>query len=216
MTIQNYDQLYFYIHQYQDLLYRYYSKHVVSFLTTYYNLSIPETVWEDELVFGGPYEFTGDLSGIQRNKVLLLPVYYIDEVATTFDGQETGYNKENITSFVIPSSYGIVPYPNDILKVEQEYLRPTNDTYPMYQVSGVEISVNADLRFWKLKVETMQSVDLPEVEEQVENIYSFVNYDKKIHTLGDSQFIAKLLSKGSTLRETLTTLHDNRTGFYYI
>jgi len=216
MAFQNYEKLYFYIHEYQSLIYDYYSKHAVAFLTTYYNLDIPDTIWEDDLLYGGPYEFTGDLSGIKRNKILLLPVYFIEDVSTVFDGQETGYNKENLTSLIIPSSYGIVPYPNDIIKMEQEYLRPSNDTYPVFQVSGAEISVNTDRRFWKLKVETMQSVALPEVEAQVENIYSFVDYDKNIHTLADSQFIAKLLSKDATLRGVLTNLHDKRTGFYYI
>jgi len=216
MTFQRYEQLYFYIHEYQSLIYDYYSKHVLAFLTTYYNLDVPDTVWEDDLLYGGPYEFTGDLSGVKRNKILLLPVFFTEDVSTAFDGQETGYNKENITSLIIPSTYGIIPYPNDIIKMEQEYLRPTNDTYPVFQVTGVELSVNTDRRFWKLKVETMQSVGLPEVEEQVENIYSFVDYDKKIHTLADSQFIAKLLSKDSNLRSILTDLHDKRTGYYYI
>ncbi|GAG11763.1 unnamed protein product, partial [marine sediment metagenome] len=35
-------------------------------------------------------------------------------------------------------------------------------------------------------------------------------------TLGDSQFIAKLLSKDANLRSVLVSLHDKRTGFYYI
>jgi len=216
MTIQNYTRIYDYIHEYQDLIYNFYSKHAVAFLTTYYNLDVPDTVWDDELLFGGPYEFTGDLSGVKRNKILLLPVYFIEDVTTAFDGQETGYNKENITSLVIPSSYGFIPYANDIIKLEQEYLRPVNDTYPVFQVSGVEISVNTDRRFWKLKIETMQSVGLEEVEAQVDNVYSFVDYDKNIHSLEDSEFIAKLLNKDENLRETLISLHDHRTGFYYI
>ena len=214
--IQNYSALYFYIHQYQNLLYDFYSKHVVSFLTTYYNFNVPTTVWDDELLFGGPYEFTGDLTGVKRNKILLMPVFYIEDINTAFDGQETGYNKENRSTFVIPSSYGIIPYPNDIIKLEQEYLRPVNDTYPIFQVTGIEISVNTDLRFWKLQVETMQSDSLSKVDVQVENTYSFVDYDKKIHTLDDSQFIARLLTKDSNLRETLSDLYDKRTGFYYI
>jgi hypothetical protein len=216
MAIQNYTRIYDYIHEYQDLIYNFYSKHAVAFLTTYYNLDVPDTVWDDELLFGGPYEFTGDLSGVKRNKILLLPVYFIEEVTTAFDGQESGYNKENITSLVIPSSYGFIPYANDIIKLEQEYLRPVNDTYPVFQVSGVEISANTDRRFWKLKIETMQSVGLEEVEEQVDNVYSFVDYDKNIHTLEDSEFIAKLLNKDENLRGTLTSLYDQRTGFYYI
>jgi len=215
MSTQKYERLYFYVHEYQKLVYDFYAEDVVRFLVTYYNMNIPKTIWEDENIFGGPYEWTGDLSGIKRNKILVLPVYYVDQVVTAFDAEETGYNKDNETTFVIPSTHGFIPYPQDIIKVEQHYLRPTNDVYPLYVVSGVEISANTDRRYWKLKVETFQSETLASVDSQVENIYSYVEYDKKIHTLYDAEFMARLLVKDSNLRPTLKNLHDERVGFYY-
>jgi hypothetical protein len=215
MSTQKYERLYFYVHEYQKLVYDFYAEDVVRFLVTYYNMNIPKTIWEDENIFGGPYEWTGDLSGIKRNKILVLPVYYVDQVVTAFDAEETGYNKDNETTFVIPSTHGFIPYPQDIIKVEQHYLRPTNDVYPLYVVSGVEISANTDRRYWKLKVETFQSETLASVDAQVENIYSYVEYDKKIHTLYDAEFMARLLVKDSNLRPTLKNLHDERVGFYY-
>ena len=55
------------------------------------------------------------------------------------------------------------------------------------------------------------------VDEQVSNIYSFVEYDKQIHTLEDAQFISRLLYKDSLLKPILKdTLFDDRVGFYYI
>ena len=214
MSTQKYERLYFYIHEYQNLVYDFYAEDVVRFLVTYYNMNIPSTIWEDEDLFGGPYEWTGDLSGIKRNKILVLPVYYMDQVTTAFDGEETGYNKDNETTFVIPSTHGFVPYPQDIIKVEQRFMRPSNDVYPLY-VSGVEISANTDRRYWKLKVETFQSETLASVDAQVENVYSYVEYDKKIHTLSDAEFMARLLVKDAELRPTLKNLHDERVGFYY-
>jgi hypothetical protein len=215
MSTQKYERLYFYIHEYQNLVYDFYAEDVVRFLVTYYNMNIPSTIWEDEDLFGGPYEWTGDLSGIKRNKILILPIYYMDQVTTAFDAEETGYNKDNETTFVIPSTHGFIPYPQDIIKVEQQYMRPTNDVYPLYVVSGVEISANTDRRYWKLKVETFQSETLASVDAQVENVYSYVEYDKKIHTLSDAEFMARLLVKDAELRPTLKSLHDERVGFYY-
>ena len=217
MSIQNYERIYAYISEYLDLVYDYYAKHVVAFQTTYYNLNVEETIWEDELIFGGAYEETGELSGIRRNKILLLPVYYMEDITTQFDGQDTGYNKENTTTFVIPSAYNFVPYPHDIIKMEQSVLRPSNDKYPLYKVTGVEISVNTDKRFWRLRVETLESSTTDDVDEQVVGTYAFVEYDKKIHTLADAQFIAKLLVKDSHLVDTKKSeFYDERSGFYFV
>jgi len=214
--MQNYERLYEYVHEYQKLLYDYYSKSVVRYLVTYYNLDIGQTIWEDEDVFGGAYEQTGDLTGIKRNKILLLPVYYPEEITTSFDGEEIGYNKNTETTIVIPSTYNFKPYPHDIIKLEQEYLQPKNNVYPLYQVTGVEIHPNTDRRYWRLKCQVFQSETLEAVDAQVENTYSFVEYDKQIHTLADAQFISRLLYKDSLLKPILKdTLFDNRVGFYF-
>jgi len=132
--MQKYLRIYDYIHEYQRLIYDYYSHSVVAFLTTYYHIDTDETIWEDENVFAGAYDRVGELSGIKWNKILLLPVYYIDEINSPLDGQEIGYVKENNSTFVIPSIYGITPLPNDKIKLEQDYLRPTNNTYPLFNV----------------------------------------------------------------------------------
>lgn len=214
--IQNYQRLYEYVHEYQNLLYDYYSKHVVRYLVTYYNLNVEETVWEDEDVFAGSYEQVGDLTGIKRNKILLLPVYYPEEITTAFDAEEIGYNKNTETTIVIPSTYDFKPYPHDIIKLEQDYLKPTNNTHPLYEVTGVEIHPNTDRRYWRLKCQVFQSETLSSVDEQVVETYSFVEYDKQIHTLSDAQFISRLLYKDSLLAKTLKdTLFDNRVGFYF-
>lgn len=214
--MQNYQRLYQYVHEYQHLLYDYYSKSVVRYLVTYYNLNVGDTIWEDEDVFGGAYEQTGDLTGIKRDKILLLPVYFPDEITTTFDGEEIGYNKNTETTIVIPSSYGFKPYPHDMIKLEQEYLQPSNNTYPLYQVTGVEIHPNTDRRYWKLKCVVFESETLESVDAQVVDTYSFVEYDKQIHTLSDAQFISRLLYKDSLLKPILKdVLFDDRVGFYF-
>jgi len=212
--MQRYTRLYDYIHEYQHLVYDYYSKHGIAFLTTYYNINTKVTVWENEDLMGGAYEEVGDLTGIKFNKILLLPVYFIEEITTPFDAQDIGYIKENETNIVIPYSYGITPYPRDLVKLEQEYLRPTNDTYPTFVITGAEISTNTDKRFWKLKLEIFQSKTTTQIEQQVEETQVFFDYDKKIHTLADSESLTKLLTKNETLRGTLKNLYDENSGFY--
>ncbi len=214
--MEKYERLYFYIHEYQQLVYDYYSKHGVAFLTSYYNINTEKTVWDNENLMGGSYEEIGELSGMKFNKILLLPVYFIDEISTVFSGEDIGYIKEGETNIVIPSSYGITPYPRDLVKLEQGYLRPTNDVYPTFVVTGAEISANTDRRFWKLKLEIFQSERTTEIDTQVENTLVFYDYDKKIHTLEDSEFLTKLLAKNATLRETLKDLFDENSGFYLV
>ncbi len=216
MPIQNYERLYDYVHEYQELLFDYYAEHAIRFLVTYYNLNYEETVWDDEFLIGGAYKQTGDLSGIKRNKILLLPVYFPEEITSIFEGDETGYIKNGETSIVIPSKHGFTPQPYDMIKFEQSYLRQTDDTYPIFNVTGVEIHPNTNKRYWKLKCKVYQSKTTIDIDKQVVNTYSFVEFNKQLHTLEDAQFISKLLYKHSLLSPVLKhQLFDKRAGFYF-
>jgi len=214
--MQKYERLYFYIQEYQKLVYDYYSKDGIAFLVTYYNINSSETVWEDQNLMDGAYETVGEYSGIKWDKISLLPVYFIEEISTAFSGDETGYIKENETNIVIPSSYGITPLPRDIIKLEQSYMRPINDTYPLYIVTNAEISADTDKRFWKLNLKIFQSKTTEELDAQVENNLVFYDYDKKIHYVEDAQFLTKMLYKNNLLQKELKNLYDENSGFYLI
>lgn len=214
-NIQKYARVYDYIHDYNELVQDYYSKHAISFLITYYNHDMPSTVWDDNKLFGGSYEKTGELSGRRWNKILYLPVYFMDEVTTAFDGQDIGYVKEGQTSFAFPSTYGITPYPGDMLKFDQTFLRATNDKYPVFQVSGAEIYPNTDKRFWKLTAKVYQSKTIDALDDDsLSEVHMFVDYDKKIHTLNDGLYLTRLLTKNENLRDKLKGLFDDNSGFY--
>jgi hypothetical protein len=215
MYLQKYSRLYDYIQEYQKLVYEVYASHAIAFLVTYYNLNIHTTIWDDEKVFGGYYEKTGEWTGVRWRKILTLPVYYIEDVQTLFDGQEIGYVKEGITNFAIPSTYGFVPYPHDMIFFSQDFLRPNNNKYPIYEVKGVEASVNTDRRFWKLKTEVYQSKTLDAIDDQTSGIYAFSEYDKKIHTLEDQTFLTRLLYKHEEIRGAQKLRFDDNSGFYF-
>ena len=216
--MQNYERQYDYIYEYWSLIYDVYGKHAIGYLTTYYNLDIAATVWDNENLMGGYYEKIGTLSGVKWNKYLLVPVYFITETDTIFDAQDIGYVNEGSFECVIPSVYGITPYPNDIIKLDQTYIvnNPNQDTYAIYTVTGVQKQSSADKTYWKLKLTVEQSKTTTDVDLQVSNNYIFYEYDKKIHSIADSQTLTRMLSKSSTLRLNLKNLYDSNSGLYFI
>jgi len=214
--MQNYNRIYQYIEEYQRLVYDYYSKHGIAFLVTYYNINKDDTVWDTTDLMGGYYEKVGELTGVKFNKYLLLPVYFSEEVSTAFDGQDIGLNKENTFSITIPSSYGLTPYSGDMIKISQDYMRPTNNVYPMFQVTGIEVSANTDRRYWKLRVETDQSLTQTQVDLQVQNTYVFFDYDKKIHSLSNSESMTRMMIKSELIKDQLKNLWDSNSGYYFI
>jgi len=217
MSNEKFSNIYAYINEYQKMVYDIYADTVVSFLTTYYHIDVPETIWDDEDVFAGSYDRVGEYSGIKWNKILLLPVYYSEEVTTAFDGQDIGYVKENETSLVIPSYHGLIPLANDKIKFEQNFLMPTNDIFPVFNVTGVEKSVNTEYTYWKVRVKVEQSITETQLDAQVQDTYVFFDYDKKIHTVSNSSFLTRLLIKNEVLRERLKNVfYDKNSGFYFV
>ncbi len=213
--MQNWERLYSYISDYQNLVYEYYAAHGVAFLTNYFNLDKDATVWDNEKMMGGAYEHIGDLTGVRFNKYLLLPVYFIDEINVAFDGQDTGHHKPQETTCVIPGIYGITPYAGDLVKLDQSFMRPENNTYPIFEVTGIEIHPNTDKRFWKLKLKVFPDTQI-EVDNQVTNRFVFFDYDKKIHPLDEATTLAKILQKHEVLRSRLKNVWDPNTGFFKV
>lgn len=216
--MQFYTRLYDYIHEYQKLIYDYYSKTATAFLVTYYHINLTETgtSWDSTKLIGGYYEKIGKLSGVRWDKILLLPVFFIDELTLTADASELGITRERETNIVIPSSYELNPYPNDIVKLEQTYLQPTNDTYSLYAVTNIEKSPHLTKGFYKLKLVTEESRTTTELELQVSNVYSFFEYTKQIYSVPDTLFLTRMTLKNELLKKRLKDLFDENSGFYFI
>jgi len=213
---QLYSRLYWYIHDYQNLIYDYYSKHAIAFLTTYYNIDTEKTIWDNVNLIDGAYERVGELTGIKFNKYLILPVFFITEINTAYDGNEIGLIKEGNCELVIPSTYGIEPYEGDVVKMEQDYLRTANDIYPTFIVTGKETSTNMGKTFYKLKVEKFQSKTTEQVDKQVTNLFVFFDYTKKIYPLNEATFLSRMLVKNHELNSNITEVFDPNSGLYFI
>jgi hypothetical protein len=216
--VQLYTRLYDYIYDYQKLIYDYYSKTATAFLVTYYHLDLDQTIWDSTKLTGGYYEKIGELSGVKWNKILLLPVFFIENLSGSLTGEDIGMITEKETSIVIPSTYNFMPYPNDIIKLDQNYLQPNRETdvYSLYVVSGIEKSTPLPKTFFKLKVVTEQSRTTTEIDQQVSNTYSFFEYTKFVYSVPDTLFLARMMLKNETLRVRLKNMFDENSGFYFI
>lgn len=216
--MQNYSRIFDYQTDYWKLLYDTYQKHAVSYLLTYYNINKTTTVWDNDKLNGGSYEPIGSLSGIKWNKYLLLPVFFITETSTVFDAQDIGYVNEGTIEFVIPSEYNIIPYPGDIIKLEQGYLvkNTEDDVFALYEIQGIKKQSPYDRTFWQLNGIVHQSRTTTELDLQVSNTYVFYDYDKKIHTVDDSISLTRMMNKNEELRSRLKTMYDMNSGYYFL
>lgn len=213
--MQNYNRINDYFEDFWTLVYDYYSKHGQAYLVTYYNIDTENTVWDNENLMGGYYEKIGTYSGIKWKKILTLPVYFIEETSTIFDAQDIGLINEGRTGFVIPSSYGITPYPNDIIKLYQNYIHD-DDRYSLFTVSGIQKQTPGNRTYWKLSCVIEQSRTTTEIDQQITDTLIFYDYDKKIHQLSHSVSMTKLLNKNETIRGNLKNLFDQNSGLYFI
>jgi hypothetical protein len=216
--MQLYTRLYDYIYDYQKLIYDYYSKTATAFLVTYYHLDLDQTIWDSTKLTGGYYEKIGELSGVKWSKILLLPVFFVENLSGDLTGEDIGMISEKETAVVVPSTYNFRPYPNDIIKLDQNYLQPSSekDVYSLYVVSGIERSTPLPRTFYKLKVANEQSRTTTEIDQQVSNTYSFFEYTKFIYTVPDTIFLARMMLKDETLRVRLKNMFDENSGFYFI
>lgn len=213
MSIQNYFRYYNYAKEYEKMQYDFYSKHALAHLVTYWNINKEKTVWDKDVMAGGSYERIGDLSGMKYNRFLLLPIYFPDEINTSFNGSEHGLVKDQETTIVIPSSYGITPYAGDIVQLNQTYLQD-DDTYPFFIVNNIEISPNTNKRFWKLKIKIWQMDKIEYILNQTEETLVFFEYDKNIYPIEEATRLAQLMSQNEDLKNKISEYYNENSGFY--
>jgi len=208
-----------YATEYWNKLYNYYAAHGISYKVTYYNLDVNATVWDKTDLFGGYYEKIGELSGVKWKKILLLPVFQIGETSTIFEADETGYINKGESELVIPSLYGITPYPNDIIQLNRQFLSTTYnpEDFSIFTVTGVQKQSPQQKTWWKLTLKIEQSRREGELETngQVTGNYTFFDYTKKIYTIQDAMTMTRMMAKNSMLKEEIKGMVDQNSGFLY-
>jgi hypothetical protein len=167
---------------------------------------------------GGPYEWVGSLSGVRWRKITLLPVYFITETSTEFEGTEAGVTNAGDFNFVIPSAYGFIPNFGDIIKLDEKELvdNDRDDLFPIYIVSGIKKQSSSDKTYYMLHCDVYQSRTTTDVDRQVSTVETFYDYDKKIHTLDDAITLTRMLERSSMIRNVLKNMYDQNSGYYLV
>ena len=174
---------YKYIDEYQELVYKYYSKEYTPYQVIYYNIDVEQSVVDKDILEGGSYSLIGNLSGWKWKKIYFLPVFFIDPITNiTYDGQERGLIQEAETSFVFPSSYGIIPNEQDLTYFPTILNPQADQNKPMFIVKSIEKDIIANIHFYKCTCNILK-YNRNDIDRHVSREYIFVDYLKKIFDL---------------------------------
>lgn len=229
MSVQKWYSIRQYTRDYLELVYRFYAESGISYICAYYNLNLPQSVTDLEILDGGSYETTGDLSGLLWNKILLFPVYNVETVQNTFVADERGMGKfDQVSSFNFPTEFGLKPRIHDFVQFEeiilddehnQVYkLQSITDHYrqtkkPMYQIVHFEKATNTDVTFWKVNLKISHQT-AKDVDSQLSGHFTFYDLEKHIFKTEETSFLFKMLEKNQKLDGN--DFYRERCGFYFV
>lgn len=194
--------------QYQKFVYKVYSVHGQSYPCTYFNLDLPNSIYDGTVLDAGTYTKTGKLSGLKWRKILYLPAYFIEQIQPSFEADEEGYTKKNqVSAFSIPTEYNFQPSPTDFVKFEQDFLQSENNTHPLYQVTNIEKATNTEKTFWKLslRVDFHREFD---IDNHLSQVCIFFDYNKKTYEAEPGSFLFRLLDKNRNLNSIKNYFKD--------
>lgn len=201
MYSQKWYQINEYPLDYFELLYQYYSSAGIRTPVTYYNLDLPNSVYDTELLGNGAYEQMGNLSGYLWKKIMMLPVYNMEQVNFSLNADESGVGfQDRTTSCFIPTSYEFHPRIHDMIIYDQITWRtdPFSADIPMYEVMNLDKASTAEITFWKLSLKSTSKRKW-QVEKQLSGNFTFIDYEKQIYRTSDAIDIQRLQLKNSDL-----------------
>jgi len=213
-----YNQKWFSINEYSldyfELLFQYYSTCGRSIPITYYNLDLPNSVYDSKLLEAGAYEQMGNLSGLLWKKILTLQVFSFEQIPFVLNSDDEGPTfKDRISSFWIPTIYELRPYVHDHVIYEHVTTRNDfmKDQLPLYEVVNVEKASSGELTFWKVNLKsTFRRKE--EIERQLSGNYTFVDYEKHIYKTSDAIQLTKLQVKNENLK--VNDFYKEQIGLY--
>jgi len=184
------------------LLYRYYAACAVSVPVTYYNLDLPNSVYDSKLLQAGSYELTGNLSGTMWKKITMLNVYNFEQTAFSLQSDESGPSfKDRTSSFWIPTIYEFQPYIHDFVCFDWPKSRENQfkDQTPLYEIVNVEKASSTELTFWRVNLKSTFRTK-KDLDSQLSGSYSFVDFEKHIYTTPDAIFIQRMMLRNENLK----------------
>ena len=211
-----------YISDYYNTVYGYYSKHFLNgYPVTYFSIDWDASVVDKTQLKAATYEKfgVGELSGLKFKRILMLPVYAIQQVQPNYSADQRGYTMTDSerTEFAFPSDYGIKPYPWDVIHFSQEFMKtsntPSKDIDPLFVVMNVNKATHGDKTHHQcpVKVAPFKRTDLL---KQVSSTYMFLEFTKKVHRVDTANLLLKLQKKNKIIKNKLDSSYKQSTGFY--
>ena len=207
---------YNYISDYYNTIYNIYTNVYTGYPVTYYSVDWNESVYDKKLM-AGSYEKNGvgTLTGIKFKKILLLPVYGIEQITPSNSAGEKGMTMfESETSNIsFSSDYGIKPYEWDVVHFSQDFMSPdNNDDSPVFVVRNTSPATYGNMTHWQCALR-VAPYRLGDVKQQISSEYMFLEFTKRIHRLDTAAILIKLQQRSGSISDNLRDLfHD--TGFY--
>jgi hypothetical protein len=187
---------------YFEFIYRYYATCARSLPITYYNLDLPNSVYDGKLLQGGSYEPMGNLSGLLWKKIMTVQAFSFEPMVFTQTADEEGVAfRDRMSSLWLPTIYELRPYVHDYVIYEQPRQRDDQfqDQIPMYEVVNVEKASSTELTFWKVSLKSTH-YKKTEIENQLSGNYTFYDFEKHIYKTSDAIFLTKLQLKNDKLK----------------
>lgn len=214
--MQKWSSLRKYSQDYFNLVYKYYAACGTSYICTYYKFDIANSVIDKDILNAGSYSSMGSLSGNKWIKILFFPVYNVEQVNNAFGADERGFGKmDQITSFNFPNIYGINPLPYDHVHFEEIVLNPDDKSVnqgTLYQVKNIERATNTDITFWKVSLEADEHRKV-EIENHLNDVYVFVDYEKRIYDSDKATCMFSLMEKNNKL--SIDNYYKSSSGLYF-
>ena len=211
--MQNWLRFQFYPDEFLNLVYNYYAVHGVASICTYYHIDLDKSIYDNDKLESGPYEITGQLSGLRYQKINFLPIYNLEGIQPRFSADERGMTKsDQMTTFNMPTTYNIIPTEFDHVIFDSLPLRQnTENLLTAYQITNIEKSTNTDISFWKIQLK-VSFVTKGDLENHVDETFTFFDYEKKIYSAQDAILLYNLLFEND--QNTLNKYYSKNSGLY--
>lgn len=186
---------------------------------TYYSVDIGKSVYDDEFLRAGTYEkySIGNLSGMKFKKIMMLPVFGVDQITPQYESGERGLTtvETERTSIQFPDIYGLIPNPGDIVHFDELFMSKSSISTPIFVVTNAPdvAHYGNDCQLYKLSLK-VAGVRSDELTPHISSTHMFVDYFKKIYDFDHAQILFNLENLGCQTSEKLKQYIHPTTGIY--
>ncbi|MFW6002017.1 MAG: hypothetical protein ACOCQD_01615 [archaeon] len=209
---------YNYIEDYYWTLYKLYSNVYPAYPVTYYSLDFENSTLDRKYLNAGSYEKlgVGELSGVLWRKVLMLPVFGIEQIQPSQNTGEKGltYHETMTSQIILPSVYKFKPIENDMVDLNFGIKDVAIKNQPLFTITNVNMASHGNyLNFYQCQVRVAPFY-ISDLETQISSYWMFLDHEKKIYPLENTQVLLKLEEKVKTITNDLNKFFNQHVGVY--